>query len=81
MVIDAGEEEDGEEQANTEKETVSSGSINKPGNGGSSGGNIKSETGETVGGQDKQEQDETSENIEDTSEQQEDFAESTIHSV
>lgn len=38
MVIDAGEEEDGEEQANTEKETVSSGSINKPGNGGSSGG-------------------------------------------
>lgn len=49
--------------------------------GGSSGGNIKPETGETVGGQDKQEQDETSENIEDTSEQQEDFAESTIHSV
>lgn len=72
-------DDDDDERAKPEKETASSGSVNKPGTGGSSGGNARPEKGETPDSANKPEQEEPSEDIEenseDTQEQQEDSGE------
>lgn len=74
--------DDDEERAKPEKETVSSGSVNKPGTGSSFGGNARPEMGETPDSANKPEQEEPSEDLEesseDTTEQEEDSGEETF---
>ncbi|MED9968065.1 MAG: hypothetical protein UFJ18_14995 [Blautia sp.] len=71
--------DDDDERAKPEKETASSGSVNKPGTGGSFGGNARPEMGEIQDSANKPEQEEPSEDIEenseDTPEQEEDSGE------
>lgn len=61
-------DDDDDERVKPEKETASSGSVNKPGTGSSFGGNARPEMGETPDSATKPEQEEPSEDIEENSE-------------
>lgn len=61
-------DDDDDERVKPEKETASSGSVNKPGTGSSFGGNARPEMGETPDSANKPEQEESSEDIEENSE-------------
>lgn len=61
-------DDDDDERVKPEKETASSGSVNKPGTGSSFDGNARPEMGETPDSANKPEQEESSEDIEENSE-------------